>query len=220
MRVVAMIFLAGSMILQPATGDAQRTLTGWTVTTNVTTDSGDQAHRSSMATRQQIAPNYLRMEYAQISGARGPLGDAEGMYMVFRGADTTLLMVMPQQRMATITGIGPMLGPMQTMMKDAARPPDSRSVSRHIEDLGVGQRILGHATRHFRVTLNGTITRTRKSHRHHDDQGNRRAESRRAGRLALSTAGELSRHRHAGRDERHACRHDGLDHVEHGRSHG
>jgi len=154
----AVAVVAASMILHASRSTAQHTITGWTVTTNVTTDSGDHAHRTSMATRQQIAPNFVRIEYTQVSGERGPIGDAEGMYMVMRGADTTLLMVMPQQRLASITGLGGMLAPMQASMKEAARPADTHSITRTVDDLGAGERILGHATRHFRVTSKGTVS--------------------------------------------------------------
>lgn len=156
MRTVAAV-VASAMLLHASPSTAQHTITGWTVTTNVTTDSGDHAHRTSMATRQQIAPNFVRIEYTQVSGERGPIGDAEGMYLVMRGADTTLLMVMPQQRIASITGMGQMIAPMQASMKDAARPADTRTMTRTVDDLGAGERILGHATRHFRVTSKGSV---------------------------------------------------------------
>ena len=152
------ILVFGGVILCGTSSLAQRPIVGWTVTTNVTTDSGDHANRTSMATRQQIASKYMRTEYTQVAGTRGPLADAEGMYMVFRAADTSLLMVMPQQHLATITGMGPMLSPIHSAIKSGVDAPDTRSINRKLEDLGAGERILGHATRHVRVTATGTVS--------------------------------------------------------------
>src|SRR5262249_18455745 len=87
---------------------AQDRQTGWTYTMNVTTDSGDAARRSSMATRHQVMGLKARMEFVQVSNdANGAA--AEGVYQIFNGADSTVTMVMPGQHMATIvsfSGLG------------------------------------------------------------------------------------------------------------------
>ena len=63
---------------------------------NMTTDSGDAAQRSSIATRHSVIPGKVRMEFVQVSNIRPRAASAEGMYQADRtAADSTMLMVMP-----------------------------------------------------------------------------------------------------------------------------
>jgi hypothetical protein len=122
---------------------------GWTFTTNMTIDSAP-GHRSSMAMRTQATADKVRMEFVQIAGG-GDIGQAEGMYMVLSPRDSTMLMVMPQQHMATITGTG-LLG----MVKPATAAFKHHVTRKSFVDLGPGERLLGHATHRYRVTTTET----------------------------------------------------------------
>jgi hypothetical protein len=77
---------------------------------------------------------------------------AEGMYQVISAADSTILMVMPSQHMATIMNIGTTLTSVAGPMKF-----ESHIAQSHMDDLGAGERILGHPTHHVRVSSEGTI---------------------------------------------------------------
>ena len=95
-----------SIVLIASVGDAQAptTVPGWTVTTNVTTDSGD-GRRSSMAMRQQVTERNLRLEFVQISGFPAA-SSIEGMYTILDAVDSTMTSVMPAQHTATVAGLG------------------------------------------------------------------------------------------------------------------
>lgn len=103
-----------------------------------------------MAMRTQATADKLRMEFVQVSGS-GDAGQAEGMYMVLSPRDSTMLMVMPSQHMATITGTG-VLG----VAKPAMPAFNSHVTRKSFVDLGPGERLLGHATHRYRVTSSGT----------------------------------------------------------------
>ncbi|HXT16872.1 MAG TPA: hypothetical protein VN706_14630 [Gemmatimonadaceae bacterium] len=157
MQRTPLTIAAFALAIVAATARGQAPIVGWTVTRNTTTDSGKGP--SSMAMRQQITPRYLRTEFAQISGARDQSADAEGMYMIFDSVDSTVTMVMPNQHMATIIGLG-MVG---STMKNATADIKKLTTSGNhmstgpVENLGAGERILGHATRHYRNTFDWTM---------------------------------------------------------------
>jgi len=142
---VAVLLIAPSAILS-----AQNRVDGWTYTMNITTDSG-AGHRSSMAMRHQVTANRYRMEVVQVSGLADANG-AEGMYNILNDADTTMTMVMPAQRMATVTSLAglPDIGKMRLTMKEHV-------TSRNVADLGAGETILGHPTHRYRITTAGTV---------------------------------------------------------------
>jgi hypothetical protein len=98
----------------------------------------------------------MRMEFVQMAGSanRATQGiDISGMYMIMNDADSSYSMVMPSQRMATI-----MPSP-SLMLPDRAKPSvDVNSTTRSIEDLGPGEKILGHATHRYRVQTTGSVT--------------------------------------------------------------
>ena len=131
---------------------AQARSDGWTYTMNITIDSGNVDRRISMAIRQQVTASRFRMENVQVSGARGG-NEAEGMYTIVNDADSTITSVIPGQRMATVMGLGTIFG-----VGAAMRPTmTSHITTSAMEDLGSGDKILGHATRHFRYSTAGTM---------------------------------------------------------------
>ncbi len=149
-RFLPLAFLAAGA--SAALGQVNTALPGWTITTNMTVDSGTGGHPWSMAMRQQVTPRNLRMEFVQLSGYSSPIS-IEGMYMIFDAVDSTMTSVMPAQHMATIMGFG-MLNQMKTPMV-ATEQNLTRS---DIEDLGDGGQVRGHATHHYRTTTAGTMT--------------------------------------------------------------
>lgn len=146
--LVAPVLILGTL---DSPTDAQSRPIGWTYTVNNTTDSGDAARRTSMAIRQQVLDNKIRMEFVQISNL-AEAGSAEGMFQIMNSSDSTMTMVMPAQRMATVMNVGGMLTGRDLTPKIATHMTKSQ-----VEDLGAGEKILGHATRHMRVTSEGTI---------------------------------------------------------------
>jgi hypothetical protein len=138
---------------------AQARSDGWTYTMNITIDSGNADHRISMAIRNQVTATRYRMEMVQVSGA-GRTNDAEGSYSIVNDADTTMTSVMPTQHMAIVVSLGGMFG------AGAAMRPTMKShvTTTPMEDLGPGDKILGHATRHFRYSTAGTMDITIMGH--------------------------------------------------------
>jgi hypothetical protein len=135
-------------VMSPATVSAQARIPGWRYTLNITTDSGTGSPRS-MATRTLVTANALRTEMLQISNM-GDLSDAEGLYTIINVADSTMISVMPAGRLATI------------MRRPAAPvalslPKTANHVTRNeLQDLGAGERLLGHPTHRYRSTVEGT----------------------------------------------------------------
>jgi hypothetical protein len=148
--IAALSALCGAV---PSGSAAQTRVPGWLYTMNITADSGGEGHRGSMAVRYQVTARSLRMEYVQVSGSAGEARGAEGLYTIMNDADSTMTMVMPSQRLASITNPSAMFGTIRPAMP---------SVKRHvtisgIEDVGDGGLILGHATHHYRVTTTGVV---------------------------------------------------------------
>lgn len=147
-RVV--VTLVGLSIATGSAG-AQSQPVGWTYTMNMIVDSGGVAHRSSTAMRYSIVPGKVRMEFVQVSNSA--LGaDIEGTYQVMNAADSTMLTVMPSQHTATILSAGIM-----AKMKTPRTKFETHMAQSRVEDLGAGERIAGHATRHVRLTEQGTM---------------------------------------------------------------
>jgi hypothetical protein len=137
-----------------AAAGAQARVPGYTYTVNMTVDSG-AGKRVSMAMKHQVSANILRTEFVQMSGMDIPGGiDMDGMYTLMNGADSTTTTVVPSQHMAMVMNPMAMLG-----QAGYGRPEVSTDAkSSNILDLGDGGRILGHPTRHIRVTTSGSMT--------------------------------------------------------------
>ena len=119
---------------------------------NITIDSGKPNQRVSMAMRHQVTPARLRMEIVQVSGSAAT-NDAEGMYTVVNDADSTITSVMPSQHLATVMGLTSTLG----LGSGAAPKTEEHLTKNKLEDMGAGERILGHATHRYRTTTAGTL---------------------------------------------------------------
>jgi hypothetical protein len=142
-----------------ARAQSAASISGWTVTMNMTTDSGDANRRTSTAVRQQVTPRYLRTEFVQVSGVSLPM-NIEGMYMVFDVTDSTVTTVMPTQGMASVMSLS-----FLDFGKAARVSVREQHLTRSdLEDLGDGGRILGHPTRHYRLTTAGTVDLTIGGH--------------------------------------------------------
>lgn len=130
----------------------QSPMIGWTYTTNMTIDSGGVANRSSVAIRSYIMGGKLRIESVQVSNMAGA-DEVEGMYQILNAADSTMTMVMPTRRAATIMNVGglgagrPLVPQIEQHVKNS-----------QVDDLGPGEKILGHATRRIRVTSEATVS--------------------------------------------------------------
>jgi hypothetical protein len=125
---------------------------------NMITDSGDANTRTSMAIRQRVTDRFLRMELLQVSGMRSDAGSAEGTYTVYDAVDSTVTMVMTNQKMATVMSLTPIAN---------MSPPSFQTHSdgsTQFEDLGAGDAILGHATRHYRTSVHGKMEFTLGGH--------------------------------------------------------
>lgn len=151
MRSTRLVVPVITLALFAATARAQSNSVGWTYTMNMTTDSGDAAHRSSIAIRYQVMGHTVRMEFVQVSNLPVATG-AEGIYQLMNSADSTMTMVTPKDRAAMVMNVGGMLGGRDIKPKIVQHPTKSQT-----EDLGAGEKILGHATRHVRTTSEGTV---------------------------------------------------------------
>jgi hypothetical protein len=152
MTMIRATHLAGALLVLPLiAASAQERPIGWSYTTNSTTDSGDASHRASMAVRHQVLDHKVRMEFVQVSNMRDADG-AEGIFQIINAADSTMTMVMPTNHMATVMNVGGMMAGREVVPKIVPHVTKSQ-----VEDLGAGEKILGHLTRHVRVTTEGTV---------------------------------------------------------------
>lgn len=135
-----------------ARGQAKSALPGWTITTNMTVDSGGVGHATSLAIKQQVTTRNLRLEYVQMSGYSAPMS-IEGMYTIIDAVDSTMTSIMPSQHIATVMGFD-MLSQVKTPFSGA----EQNLTRSDLEDLGDGGSVNGRATRHYRLTTAGTMT--------------------------------------------------------------
>ena len=126
--------------------------TAWSYTMNIKTDSGNGRPPSSIAIRQVVTDRFLRMETVQVSGMGSALDGAEGTYTLMDSGDSTMTLIMPSQKMASVMAMPPTLGAAVTMQMN--RHNDKKST---IEDLGPGEHLLGHATERYHVTTAGSV---------------------------------------------------------------
>ncbi len=136
-------------VAMPRTVLAQSSV-GWSYTVNMKSDSGG-GRVSSIAMRQTVTDRYLRMEWVQLSGMGATMESVEGMYTIFDGVDSTVTMVIPAQKMASIIAL-PQTPDIPTLQ--ISSHADERS---KLEALGRGDRLLGHATERYRKTTVGTM---------------------------------------------------------------
>jgi len=123
-------------------------------TTNITTDSGTLGHGFSMAMKYQVTDRHMRMEFVQVSGVSGAVS-AEGMSYVIDGQDSTMTMLMPMQHMAMVNNLSMLSNPASGTR--AMMPKIEQHLTTNtVDDLGAGERILGHATHRYRFTTAGT----------------------------------------------------------------
>jgi hypothetical protein len=144
------LFLAGPIVR------AQATVPGWTYAFNVTYDSGGGApERGSIAMRYRTSASALRMEIIQVGGTANRITqgtDIAGIYTLINDADSTYATVMPAQHTAMV-----MENPIYLLNARGKPSVEVNSTTKSVEDLGAGDRILGHATHHYRMTTTGTF---------------------------------------------------------------
>lgn len=148
--------VASLVLALAAAGPAlAQTSPGWMYTMNMTVDSGG-AKRSSVAMKYQVTDRKLRLEFVQVSGLAGA-ADAEGMAQILDDRDSSMTMLMTQQHMAMVMHFGGMMTSMLGGREGLTPKIEQHVTSRHTEDLGAGERILGHDTHRYRVTQTGTV---------------------------------------------------------------
>ncbi|HEY4302943.1 MAG TPA: DUF4412 domain-containing protein [Gemmatimonadaceae bacterium] len=159
-RYVALSLSMAAVTAAATSAHAQTKVPGWTYAYNITFDSGTgSANRGSMAMRFQTTATAMRMEIVQIAGTanRNAMGiDISGMYTIMNDADSTYTSVMPSQQMAMV-----MQNPTTMLANQPKASFDVKSKTTSVEDLGPGDKILGHATHHYRMKTVGTMTVTR-----------------------------------------------------------
>jgi hypothetical protein len=133
-------------------GQTKSALPGWTMTTNMTVDSGGAGSTTSMALREQVTARHTRIEFVQVSGMSTPMS-IEGMYTIFDLVDSTVITVMPAQHVASIMGLD-----MLERVKTPLITSEQNLTRSDLQDLGDGGQVRGHATRHYRLTTAGTMT--------------------------------------------------------------
>jgi len=138
-----------------ASATAQSASPGWMYTTNITIDSGG-AKRSSMALKYQVTARNLLMEFVQVSGM-AEMGIVEGMTQILDDRDSSMTTVMPAQHMAMVMHLSDLLGSAPGMRAAMTPKIEPHVTSSNVEDLGPGERILGHATHRYRITTTGTM---------------------------------------------------------------
>jgi hypothetical protein len=143
--VRALILAAIPAALAAQTAPAPRGM-GYTMV--MTTDSGG-GHKTTMSMLTEILGSKYRM--AMKTDAIG--GAPTEMYMVIDSLEGTMMNVMPAQSMAMVMPT--------SMLKQAALPPYKMEMGPNpivsVADMGAGEKILGHTTRHFRQILTYSI---------------------------------------------------------------
>lgn len=150
-----LVSATASLLVIVATAAPAQTSPGWMYTTNVTIDSGT-AKRSSMAMKYQVTARNLRMEFVQVSGM-AEAGLVEGMTQILDDRDSSMTTVMPAQHMAMVMHLNDLLGNSPGFRAAMTPKIEPHVTSSNVEDLGAGERILGHATHRYRITTTGTI---------------------------------------------------------------
>jgi hypothetical protein len=151
--------LSLSLVVAGSALRAQATVPGWTYAMNITFDSGTGApNRGSIAIRYQTSGTAMRTEMVQIAGSANRISqgfDISGTYTIVNDADSTYTTVMPSQHAAMV-----MQNP-SLLLADGTKPSvDINTSTQAVEDLGAGDKILGHATHHYRMKTSGRITMT------------------------------------------------------------
>lgn len=131
---------------------AQASSPGWIYTITFSYDSGDGTHRGSLSVRFQATDRASRMQYVHMEGSSmANASSLEGAYVLRNRADSSTMMVIPSQQLVTI-----MAGPMLSLSAPLKPEVSQHLATENVEDLGPGERILDHATRHYRLTRRGT----------------------------------------------------------------
>ncbi|HSQ32935.1 MAG TPA: hypothetical protein VLN49_23925 [Gemmatimonadaceae bacterium] len=132
---------------------SQASSPGWVYATTFAYDSGDGAHHGSVAVRFQATDRASRMQYMHMDGSTmANATSLEGSYVLTNRADSTTVMVIPGQHLATI-----MAGPMLSLSRPLKPQLSQHLANENVEDLGSGERVLDHATQRYRLTRRGTM---------------------------------------------------------------
>lgn len=142
-------------LLIPAIAGAQP---GVTFTYEMRTSAGQSTTAKDMPpytamTVQAAGPN-MRIEWRE--GASAVPMMKPGAYMILRGNDKTLTIVSPEDKTAIKMEAGSLGTGAGRMTNNAMVKVSQRDGKFDFEDLGAGDKILGYATRHIRVSSSGT----------------------------------------------------------------
>jgi hypothetical protein len=136
------LVVAGACLLQPRAGAAQST-DAWKMTVTTTSDSGGSTPSQTLTMRVMAANDIVRTEIDAAAGS-----PTAGFYVLMNGATGRMTNVMPAQRIAmTSSGLAGLFGPGGMIQVEIVGEPLFT-----VEDLGVGEPVLGHPTRHYRAT--------------------------------------------------------------------
>ncbi|HVX38746.1 MAG TPA: hypothetical protein VHB25_04155 [Gemmatimonadaceae bacterium] len=131
---------------------AQDANVGWTITTKITSDSGNGAPPFMMLMKQQFQGGKFRME---MDSSTLPTAQAvKGTYSIFDLHDSVMTNVLPSMHIATKMPYSFLSSAMHMSMPAPHFAMDS------VVDLGPGGTILGHDTRHYRRMVEGTLEYT------------------------------------------------------------
>lgn len=122
---------------------------GWTFTWKVSAE-GQGPQNSTMQVR--VLANNVRVDFQA-----GTMPGVQGAGFMLLDADKgQMTMVSPQERSAVVMEAGGMTAALD-QLSAAGITMNFKDVTSSVDDLGAGERILGHATRKYRITQGYTI---------------------------------------------------------------
>jgi hypothetical protein len=128
---------------------------GWSLTIRISTEFGNGGTGNVTTMRHRMTDHAIRWEVTRVSSATGPVsasGPFDGAYTIVDVADSTMTSVTPATHRATVMSLDPLPDARRAML-----PKMVEHLTRsQLDDLGDGGTILGHATRHYRLTTEGT----------------------------------------------------------------
>jgi hypothetical protein len=140
--------------LFPLAVNAQ-SLPAWSFTRRTTIDSAKGQPGVSITSRQQVTNRFVRTETLRRSGVSDQLASIDGAFTLFDRNDSSTTIVSPATKTAIVmpTGTG---GNIARATRVRYRPGSTR----RIRDLGPGERLLGHSTERYQVTVSGMADMT------------------------------------------------------------
>ncbi len=140
------------VVLAAAAARVDAQTVGWSIAMKMTRDTGASATAGTTVSREWITPRMLRIE---VDHGNAPASMRRN-YMLMATDDSTVTMVSPARRTATVTLRPPIHSSVEAI---------SRSVTNTLTDLGPAEPILGHPTRRYRRVSRGSVVESIAGHR-------------------------------------------------------